>query len=151
MSTTQHQVAKGQPSGPKSQYEASREAQIDAYLAGSDSRATDTAAIQHRTLKCHALFESCQSNSNRSGDDWLDKMSAEFNWWSLGIGAAKGGHSSLDYRVQTREDVRNTLVNLLESLATSLNKYIDAVHGHPNTRANSGASSSAWLKCAILR
>ncbi|RSL49753.1 hypothetical protein CEP54_012260 [Fusarium duplospermum] len=102
------------------------EAQVDAYLLGSDSRATDTGGIQRRTLECQALFESCQRNPHLSGDDWIDKMSAEFNWWSLGIGAAKGGHSSLDYRVQTRDDVRNVLVNLLDSLATSLAKYIDA-------------------------
>ncbi|KAI8715897.1 NB-ARC domain-containing protein [Fusarium sp. LHS14.1] len=102
------------------------EAQIDAYVSGSNSRATDTAGIQRRTLECQALFESCQRNPHLSGDDWIDKMSAEFNWWSLGIGAAKGGHSSLDYRVQTRDDVRNVLVNLLDSLATSIAKYIDA-------------------------
>lgn len=112
------------------------EAQIDAYLSGSDSRATDNSGIQRRTLECQALFESCQKNSHLSGDDWIDKMSAEFNWWSLGIGAAKGGHSSLDYRVQTRDDVRNVLVNLLDSLATSLAKYIGA-----------GLSIFAFLAC----
>ncbi|KAJ3462143.1 hypothetical protein MRS44_010696 [Fusarium solani] len=138
MSTTQRLVAAGRPFDAESQDDRPRdlnepqanrekaEAQIDAYLSGSDSRATDTAGIQRRTLECQALFESCQEHSHLSGDDWIDKMSAEFNWWSLGIGAAKGGHSSLDYRVQTRDDVRNVLVNLLDSLTTSLAKYIDA-------------------------
>lgn len=137
MLTTRHLAATDQLSGPVSQDEYCRdsqqnqagnnkaEAEIDPYLSGADSPATETTGIQRRTLECQALFESCQENPHLSEDDWIDKMSAEFNWWSLGIGAAKGGHSSLDYRVQTRDDVRSTLVNLLESLATSLNKYID--------------------------
>ncbi|KAL2680521.1 hypothetical protein Neosp_008123 [[Neocosmospora] mangrovei] len=138
MSTTGHQMATGQPFGPGSPDEVSQdsqptqddkdkvEAQTDAYVSGADSQATDTTGIQRWTLKCQELFESCQQNSHLSGDDWIDKMSAEFNWWSLGIGAAKGGRSSLDHRVQTRDDVRNELVHLLESLAISLDKYNNA-------------------------
>ncbi|RSL97519.1 hypothetical protein CEP52_010868 [Fusarium oligoseptatum] len=138
MSTTQNQAATGQPFDAGPQDEVSRdsqqtrpgkgkgEAQIDAHLSSLDSRVTDPAGIQRRTLECRDLFESSQKNPHLSGDDWIDKMSAEFNWWSLGIGAAKAGHSSLDYRVQTRDDVRSTLINLLESLAISLKKYIDA-------------------------
>ncbi|KAH8880195.1 hypothetical protein GQ53DRAFT_546604 [Thozetella sp. PMI_491] len=52
-------------------------------------------------------------------------MSAKFNWWSLGIGAAKSGHSSLDYRVRSREDVRDEIIDLLDGLAESLSNCVD--------------------------
>ncbi|RSL48779.1 hypothetical protein CEP53_009416 [Fusarium sp. AF-6] len=98
--------------------------QVTAYILGSDGQGKDVIAIRCLTLRCQSLFDSCQKETHVPEDDWIDKMSAEFNWWSLGIGAAKSGHSSLDYRVKTRDDVRIVLLNLLGSLATSLEKYI---------------------------
>ncbi|KAK8000562.1 hypothetical protein PG990_013162 [Apiospora arundinis] len=81
---------------------------------------TNSTAIRTRTETCQLLFEECQKNCLSSNDDWIGKMSATFNWWSLGIGAAKSGQSSLDNRVQTRDDVRNVIISLLDSLETSL-------------------------------
>ncbi|RSL79565.1 hypothetical protein CEP51_007265 [Fusarium floridanum] len=101
--------------------------QVTAYILGSDGQGKDVTAIRRLTLRCQSLFDSYQKETHVPEDDWIDKMSAEFNWWSLGIGAAKSGHSSLDYRVKTRDDVRIVLLNLLGSLATSLEKYIRSV------------------------
>ncbi|KAM0546754.1 hypothetical protein ACHAPJ_010682 [Fusarium lateritium] len=50
-------------------------------------------------------------------------MTAEFNWWSLNIGAARSGRSSLDHRVKTREDLRDHIFVLLKSLRISLKKF----------------------------
>ncbi|KAF5013176.1 hypothetical protein FDECE_806 [Fusarium decemcellulare] len=80
--------------------------------------------IRDQTKLCLDLFEECQQYALLSEGDWVDKMAAEFNWWSLGIGAAKSGHASLDYRVQPREDVKNTVMALLNSLAISLKNCI---------------------------
>ncbi|KAK6859589.1 hypothetical protein PG995_003225, partial [Apiospora arundinis] len=81
---------------------------------------TNSMAIRARTEACQLLFEECQKHCLSFEDDWIDKMSAAFNWWSLGIGAAKSGQSSLDSRVQARDDVKNVIVSLLDSLETSL-------------------------------
>ncbi|KAK7973459.1 hypothetical protein PG988_007593 [Apiospora saccharicola] len=86
---------------------------------------TDPTAIRTRTQRCQALFDTCQEQYVAAKDDWIDKSSAAFNWWSLGIGAAKSGHSSLDHRVQTRNDVRTVIVSLLDSLKTSLENCIE--------------------------
>lgn len=88
----------------------------------ADPTEQDLHVIRTRTETCQHLFKACQQDRALSNSDWIDKMSAKFNWWSLGIGAAKRGHSSLDYRVRTREDIRNLLVNLLDSLSISLRK-----------------------------
>lgn len=80
-------------------------------------------AIRQRTETCQALFSAIQQGSSVIETDWIDKMSAEFNWWSLGIGATKRNHSSLDYRLRSREDVNNILVNLLDGMAISLKNY----------------------------
>ncbi|KAK7916875.1 guanyl-nucleotide exchange factor [Apiospora marii] len=86
---------------------------------------TDPAAIRTRTERCQALFETCQRHFISDEDDWLDKMSAAFSWWSLGIGAAKSGHSSLDRRVQSRDDVKDLIISLLDSLKTSLENCLE--------------------------
>lgn len=101
------------------------DAEYGSHMSESDNHAKDPAAIRHLTENCLALFEHCQRHPVLSEGDWIDKMSADFNWWSLGIGATKSGHSSLDYRVQTRDDVRNVLISLLDSLAISLKNCCD--------------------------
>ncbi|KAK7946099.1 uncharacterized protein PG986_010420, partial [Apiospora aurea] len=90
-----------------------------------EEHSTDPTVIRARTETCQALFETCQQHFQSSEDDWIDKMSAAFNWWSLGIGAAKSGHSSLDRRVQTRGDVKEVIVSLLDSLKHSLENCIE--------------------------
>jgi uncharacterized protein YukJ len=99
--------------------------EIDTQMPESDEYAKDPAGIMHRTKTCQALFEDCQQYPVLCEGDWFDQMSARFNWWSLGIGADKSGHSSLDHRVRTRDDVRNILVSLLDSLTISLRNYIN--------------------------
>lgn len=100
------------------------DAEIETHTSESDEYAKDPAGIRHKTETCQSLFEDCQQYPALSEGDWIDQMSAKFNWWSLGIGAGKSGHSSLDHRVRTRDDVRNILVSLLDSLTTSLRNCI---------------------------
>ncbi|KAK8103236.1 hypothetical protein PG984_016382 [Apiospora sp. TS-2023a] len=94
---------------------------------------TDPTAIRTRTEMCQALFDICQQH-HIFAEDWIDKMSAAFNWWSLGIGAAKSGHSSLDRRVQSRDDVKNLIVSLLESLKISLGNCIEIATNRDETQ-----------------
>lgn len=89
-------------------------------LSGFASEDTVPAGIRERTEVSQHLFVALQQRPGIIDGDWIDKMSAEFNWWSLGMGATKRSHSSLDYRVQNRDDVRNVIVNLLDSLTISL-------------------------------
>ncbi|KAM3079616.1 hypothetical protein ACMFMG_006028 [Clarireedia jacksonii] len=100
------------------------DSEIDAYVSESGEYAKDPTGIRDRTKACQGLFEDCQQYLVLSESDWIDHMSAKFNWWSLGIGAEKMGHSSLDHRVRNRDDVRNILVSLLDSLTTSLRNCI---------------------------
>ncbi|KAK8070435.1 hypothetical protein PG997_010638 [Apiospora hydei] len=98
---------------------------LQAFTTEPEEDSMDLTAIRTRTEACQALFEACQNQFLSSEDDWVDKMSADFNWWSLGIGVAKSGHSSLDRRVQTRDGVKNVIVCLLDSLQTSLENCIE--------------------------
>ena len=120
--------------------EVNSDAKIETHVSESDEYAKDPAGIRRRTETCQSLFEDCQQYPALSEGDWIDQMSAKFNWWSLGIGAGKSGHSSLDHRVRTRDDVRNILVSLLDSLTTSLRNCIKigmlAFGLFPNSRAD---------------
>lgn len=100
----------GQPVGPGLQV-------YHTVMMGHDDGGT---GISSRTKICQWLFQNCQQYRSLSGGDFIDKISARFYWWSLGIGAAKTGRSSLDYRVRTRKDVRGVLIGLLDSLKISL-------------------------------
>jgi hypothetical protein len=102
-----------------------KDPELGGHASESDDGDKDPAKIKHLTEHCLSLFGDCQRHPALAESDWIDKMAADFNWWSLSIGATKSGHSSLDYRVRTRDDVRSLLVNLLESLVVSLQKCID--------------------------
>ncbi|KAL7912200.1 hypothetical protein GGI35DRAFT_492155 [Trichoderma velutinum] len=94
--------------------------ELGRYLSESDEGTKDHKIIKQLTEDCQALFEDCKRHPILFESDWIEKMSAEFNWWSLSISATKSGHSSLDYRVQARDDVRDVLISLLDSLIVSL-------------------------------
>ncbi|KAL8366656.1 hypothetical protein RB595_010495 [Gaeumannomyces hyphopodioides] len=103
-------------------------------VSESVSHLEDTTAISGRAGVCQSLFKDCQQYRVLSGGDFIDKMSAEFNWWSLGISAERRGRSSLDYRVRTRNDVRD-----LFSLAISLRNCVELAQADPGN-ARIGAS-----------
>lgn len=99
--------------------------EIEVDIGKPEDDSGDPAAIRDRSKTCQELFAQCQEYPSLSGGDWIDQLSAKFNWWSLGIGAEKQGHSSLDYRVRGRTDVRDVLVHLLDSLVISLKNCIE--------------------------
>ncbi|UKZ53535.1 hypothetical protein TrVGV298_007327 [Trichoderma virens] len=84
-------------------------AELDSSTSEAEDHAKDPEALRRLAENCQALFKDCQRHPVLYESDWIDKMSADFNWWSLGTNATKSGHSSLDYRVQARDDVRNVL------------------------------------------
>ncbi|ETS77447.1 hypothetical protein PFICI_11321 [Pestalotiopsis fici W106-1] len=113
----------GQPDAPSPQGQSAQQVELDAETdpQSSNPDKADSNDIRHRTEACKHLFESCQTLCN---DERVDRLCAKFHWWSLGIGASKHGHSSLDYRVRTREDIRDRIVDLLDMLAISLQSCI---------------------------
>lgn len=94
-------------------------------VSKSASHVEDATSISDRASACRFLFKDCQGYRVLSGGDFIDKMSARFNWWSLGISAERRGRSSLDYRIRTRNDVRDLFISLLDSLAISLRNCIE--------------------------
>ena len=110
-------------------------------LSESDKDTDDFTGIRRRTENCQDLFDKCQQTPALSEGDWFHQMSAKFNWWSLGIGAGKSGHFSLDHRVRNRKDIRDELISLLDSLIMSLMNCIDigkldspiSTHWSPNS------------------
>ncbi|KAI0534303.1 hypothetical protein GGR58DRAFT_505459 [Xylaria digitata] len=75
------------------------------------------------TWECIDLFESCRVASQIEDDsdqDWLEEREADFKIWAHYIRADKTGHSSLDYRLRDRADVRDTFLNLIGGIAKSL-------------------------------
>lgn len=85
----------------------------------------DPGVFRAKILTCKALFRDCQEYPILSGEDWIDQMAAKFSWWSLGVGAEKGGRYSLDYCLRSRDDVHSTLLRLLTCLEISLQKCIN--------------------------
>ena len=106
----------GRPTGP-----LLRDYNGDVGMMGRDH---DREPISSLTKECLALFQDCQEHQSLSGGDFIGRMSARFHWWSLGIGAAKTGRSSLDHRIKARGDVRAILFDLLDSLKISLRACI---------------------------
>ncbi|KAK1831859.1 hypothetical protein QBC39DRAFT_350328 [Podospora conica] len=103
------------------------------------SQSVDARMISARARLCQSLFKDCQRYRVLSGGDFIDKMSATFNWWSLGISAERIGRSSLDYRVRARDDVRDLFISLLDSLVMSLQNCVAYAQVTPEN-AQSGLS-----------
>jgi hypothetical protein len=71
------------------------------------------------TKYCASLFADCQSISALTKDDWIGERLVDFNLWAAGIRASTTGHSSLDYRIRERPDVKSVLVGLLSTVRES--------------------------------
>ncbi|KAJ8126392.1 hypothetical protein O1611_g7247 [Lasiodiplodia mahajangana] len=75
------------------------------------------------TWECKDLFESCHTSAVTWDDDDLDRLEeceADFAVWAHGLRADKTGHSSFDYRLRDRPDIRDTVLNLIRETAKSL-------------------------------
>ncbi|KAM0342917.1 hypothetical protein ACHAPU_009121 [Fusarium lateritium] len=92
--------------------------------------------IHHLTEQCVSIFKTLSEHSHFAGDDWLEDRAADFAWWSYSLKAQKTGRSSLDYRLRSRQDVQKIIANLLESLAATLDEYLQSGEDVPRTNSN---------------
>jgi uncharacterized protein YukJ len=93
-------------------------------LNSQDNIPDDSTVLCEKTEICRSLFAQAQQIPALCEGDLMDDMSAKFNWWSLVIGAAKRGHSSLDYRTHRRKDVRDAIADILDGLAVSISNCV---------------------------
>ncbi|KAF2464373.1 uncharacterized protein BDR25DRAFT_96892 [Lindgomyces ingoldianus] len=82
--------------------------------------------IRDRTLNCIESFNKCLVNPTLGKLGWVERCQADFNLWTYGLKATSTGKSSLDYRVREREDVRNVICDLLDGMAESLHRCLEA-------------------------
>ncbi|KAI0459790.1 hypothetical protein F5B21DRAFT_454210 [Xylaria acuta] len=85
--------------------------------------------IYQLTTGCASLFAKCQSKkiTALTKDDWVGGTLADFNLWAAGIRASATGHSSLDYRVRDRPDVKLVLIGLLSTVKEAAERCLDYV------------------------
>ncbi|SCO27216.1 related to hsp70 protein [Fusarium fujikuroi] len=81
--------------------------------------------IRNKTRVCKEAFQRCFQIQDLAEDDWLEQKSAEFNWWISGLNADKIGPGSLDSRLMLRPDVRDVVVDLLQSMIIALSECED--------------------------
>lgn len=82
-------------------------------------------SLSRMVKDCQARFYACLDIPALSEDDWLEQKFAIFNWWNSALNADKSDHSSLDYRVSLRPDVKAEIMKLLEGLITALSECED--------------------------
>jgi len=76
--------------------------------------------IYQLTKACSDLFTECQLIAPLTQNDWIENKLGDFNLWSVGIRASSTGHSSLDYRVRDRPDIKGVIVGLLDGIKSAL-------------------------------
>ncbi|KAH7311136.1 hypothetical protein BKA65DRAFT_356292, partial [Rhexocercosporidium sp. MPI-PUGE-AT-0058] len=98
------------------------------------------------TNNCSDLFVECHSVDVLAQDDWIENRLGDFNLWAAGIRASSTGHSSLDYRVRHRLDVKDVIVGLLNGLKESLEKcLLNAHNGNDEAFSNpEGHEEHPW-------
>ncbi|KAF5674771.1 Hsp70 chaperone protein [Fusarium circinatum] len=91
--------------------------------------------IRNKSQVCKEAFQTCLKIQDLAEDDWLEQKSAEFNWWISGLNADKIGPGSLDSRLMLRPDVKEVVVDLLESLIIALSEYEDIAEAEEKEEA----------------
>lgn len=77
-------------------------------------------SVREATLRCRDLFQKCEQLPKFAGGAWIEEQQADLNWWSHGLNATKTSHSSLDYRLRQRPDIRRVVLNHLECVSDAL-------------------------------
>ena len=80
-------------------------------------------SLSRCTVRCRQGFQACLNASNTGSKEWLTNRLADFDLWANGIGATLSNHSSLEYRVRERPDVRDVFIGLLRRLQDALGDY----------------------------
>lgn len=80
--------------------------------------------IYYSTWECRKLFERYHSIIGTQAS-WVEDSETQFSLWAYDIHADKVGHSSLDYRVRNRDDIRKVIVNLIEGISSGIDGLIE--------------------------
>lgn len=85
-----------------------------------------TEEIFHAAWECRELFSRCRELIQHPfiGDNWFEEREVDFCWWIYGLRADKRGHSSLDYRLRERSDIRNIVVSLIGGISAALDEWL---------------------------
>ncbi|KAK8014839.1 hypothetical protein PG990_008135 [Apiospora arundinis] len=104
-------------------------------------------SLSRMVKDCQARFYACLDIPALSEDDWLEQKFAIFNWWNSALNADKSDHSSLEYRVSLRPDVKAEIMKLLEGLITALSECedIDSKAAFSTTRSPPGEDSGMLI------
>ena len=80
--------------------------------------------------KCIDLFRECATNPILGRWQWIEVSQGDFNFWARGLNVLSHSQDSLDYRIRTRRDILDLILNLLNGLAESLEEALE--QGDPN-------------------
>ena len=86
----------------------------------------DDDEIFQLTWETIQLFERSRDIPGFAKNDWLEEKQSQFNWWAYNIKADKTGHSSLDYRVRNRADIKSVIVGLINGISQALDETLRA-------------------------
>ncbi|KAL4882883.1 CHAT domain-containing protein [Aspergillus karnatakaensis] len=84
--------------------------------------------------RCQEAFRDCIMLPEIARDNWIENRLGDFNLWIADLHVDSIGHASLDYRLREREDVKDLVVVLLESLINSLHRCKTIGEGSPEPR-----------------
>ena len=80
-------------------------------------------SILDRSRCCLTLLKACATTPSVSlEEDWARRQLSAFLLWTSSLGVFARGPASADYRLHDRQDIRLLLLDLLESLQTSLER-----------------------------
>ncbi|KAK6499962.1 hypothetical protein TWF481_010318 [Arthrobotrys musiformis] len=69
--------------------------------------------IHEATIACSESLKRCLDISRLTRNGWAENRLVDFEIWSAGAGALAGGKPSLDERLASKPEVRDSVVNLL--------------------------------------
>lgn len=76
----------------------------------------DPHILRNAAIGCQKAFRECLSVPSLNDDSWAENKLGDFNLWITNLRVLKPGHASLDYRLREKEDLRNVIAGLLQSL-----------------------------------
>lgn len=89
----------------------------------------ESSRISSVASQCKSIFAECVASSQLGQQTWVRSAQGDFNLWCAGISVLKTDKSSLDYRLRTRPDVRDTIRDLVQALIEALTRCQQSVLG----------------------
>lgn len=78
--------------------------------------------ISQIARQCKAAFARCAASPTLGQRPWVRSAQGDFNLWCAGINATTTDKSSLDYRLRTRQDVSDTVRDLLQAMVEAIGR-----------------------------